>query len=129
MDRTEEWRRCAEALGLSSFRWSRGSEGDHSPVRSVQAVRQLLPALVQVGREEARRSKGHQAGIIHRKHLASACLVLRACQAPPRRSCLRYHRNLTRCSCWIEMRAVQAYLATLADGETAPPMTSEPPNL
>jgi transposase InsO family protein len=28
-----------------------------------------------------------------------------------------------------EMRAVQAYLASLADGETPPPMTSEPPNL
>jgi hypothetical protein len=28
-----------------------------------------------------------------------------------------------------EMRAVQAYLAALADGETPPPMTSEPPNL
>ena len=28
-----------------------------------------------------------------------------------------------------EMRAVQAYLATLADGEAPPPMTSEPPNL
>jgi hypothetical protein len=28
-----------------------------------------------------------------------------------------------------EMRAVQAYLAVLADGETPPPMTSEPPNL
>jgi hypothetical protein len=28
-----------------------------------------------------------------------------------------------------EMRAVQAYLATLADGETPPPATSEPPNL
>lgn len=40
------------------------------------------------------------SGIIHRKHLASPCLVLRACQAPPRRSCSRYRRNLTRCSCW-----------------------------
>ncbi|BCG97437.1 MULTISPECIES: DDE-type integrase/transposase/recombinase [unclassified Mesorhizobium] len=28
-----------------------------------------------------------------------------------------------------EMRAVQAYLAALADGETPPPATSEPPNL
>jgi Integrase core domain len=28
-----------------------------------------------------------------------------------------------------EMRAVQAYLATMADGETPPPMTSEPPSL
>jgi hypothetical protein len=28
-----------------------------------------------------------------------------------------------------EMRAMQAYLAALADGETPPPMTSEPPNL
>jgi len=28
-----------------------------------------------------------------------------------------------------EMRAVQAYLAALADGETLPPMISEPPNL
>jgi integrase-like protein len=28
-----------------------------------------------------------------------------------------------------EMRAVQAYLTSLADGETPPPMTSEPPNL
>lgn len=28
-----------------------------------------------------------------------------------------------------EMRAVQAYLAALADGETLPPMVSEPPNL
>ena len=28
-----------------------------------------------------------------------------------------------------EMRAVQAYLAALADGDTPPPMTSEPPNL
>ncbi len=28
-----------------------------------------------------------------------------------------------------EMRAVQAYLAAMADGETPPPMTSEPPNL
>ena len=28
-----------------------------------------------------------------------------------------------------EMRAVQAYLAALADGEAPPPMTSEPPNL
>ncbi len=28
-----------------------------------------------------------------------------------------------------EMRAVQAYLAALADGETPPPMTGEPPNL
>ena len=28
-----------------------------------------------------------------------------------------------------EMRAVQAYLAALADGETPPPMVSEPPNL
>jgi hypothetical protein len=28
-----------------------------------------------------------------------------------------------------EIRAVQAYLAALADGETAPPMTAEPPNL
>lgn len=28
-----------------------------------------------------------------------------------------------------EMRAVQAYLAALADGDTRPPMTSEPPNL
>lgn len=28
-----------------------------------------------------------------------------------------------------EMRAVQAYLAALADGETPPPMTSEPPDL
>jgi hypothetical protein len=28
-----------------------------------------------------------------------------------------------------EMRAVQAYLAALADGETPPPTTSEPPNL
>ena len=28
-----------------------------------------------------------------------------------------------------EMRAVQAYLAALADGEVPPPMTSEPPNL
>lgn len=28
-----------------------------------------------------------------------------------------------------EMRAVQAYLAALSDGETPPPMTSEPPNL
>ena len=28
-----------------------------------------------------------------------------------------------------EMRAVQAYLAALADGETPPPMISEPPNL
>ena len=28
-----------------------------------------------------------------------------------------------------EMRAVQAYLAALADGETPPPMSSEPPNL
>jgi hypothetical protein len=27
------------------------------------------------------------------------------------------------------MRAVQAYLAAMADGETPPPMTSEPPNL
>ncbi len=28
-----------------------------------------------------------------------------------------------------EMRAVQAYLAVLADGETPPPMTTDPPNL
>jgi hypothetical protein len=28
-----------------------------------------------------------------------------------------------------EMRAVQAYLAALADGDTTPPMSSEPPNL
>ena len=28
-----------------------------------------------------------------------------------------------------EMRAVQAYLTAMADGETPPPMTSEPPNL
>jgi hypothetical protein len=28
-----------------------------------------------------------------------------------------------------EVRAVQAYLAALADGEMPPPMTSEPPNL
>jgi len=28
-----------------------------------------------------------------------------------------------------EMRAVQAYLTSMADGETPPPMTSEPPNL
>ena len=28
-----------------------------------------------------------------------------------------------------EVRAVQAYLATLANGETPPPTTAEPPNL
>src|SRR5919205_3036668 len=71
MDRTEEWRDCAQALRLSPLRGSRGGQGDHAPVRGIQAVRELFSAVVQAGRQTARRCQGDQA-------LSSAANALRA---------------------------------------------------
>ena len=61
-------------LGYRRFEGLAAAQGDHAPLRRIQAVRELLPALVQTGCEAARRREGGQA-------LSSAADALRATPA------------------------------------------------
>ena len=115
-------------LGLSTLRGTGGRPGDHTSLRGLAAVRELLPAVVQAGRQATRRRQGDQA-------LSPAADALRATSAGRQHSDGRQEQvardlgKLDPLKLLEEMRAVQAYLAALADGDSTPPMSSEPPNL
>jgi len=128
MDRAEEWGHCAKAPGLPALRGPCGRSGDQ---RLYGASRLFVNFFQPSFKLAAKHRDG--AKVTKRYHPPQTpCERLLASEHIPmaaKGKLQEISANLDPLKLLAEMRALQAYLTAMADGETLPPMTSEPPNL
>ena len=102
-------------LGYRRFEGIAAARGTRTSVRRITTVRQFLPTLIQAGREASAGRAGNQA-IPPAETPCARLLQAETSRWLPRTSCVSV-AELDPLKLLEEMRAVQAYLAALADGE------------
>src|SRR4051794_37306732 len=128
MDRTEEWRHCAPLLGYRRFE---GLAAARAVTRLYGASRLFVnffqPSFKLAGkqRDGAKVTKRYHPPQTPCERLLHSNSIAMAAKSKLQ----EISAKLDPLKLLEEIRAVQAYLAALSDGETPPPMSSEPPDL